>query len=807
MDHLTQTLVEIIVLHKRQGLQIAFDNWNSCLDPDGFLPGTIRYKEAIFITSHTIQTHLLVLSDLIDKTDYDTFVAECSEQLISYQEVIERRIELNHRPSGIFLNKNAIINLSDVDIPEDILFRLSFGYKFLSPFSCNNKNMHSILAQLDQCMDEAIPDLRILEASTDIYRILSTRSQVQYDDNKKWLAFVTHRTKSFFKTNPHMFATKSDKGGHTVVMLIADYESKLNTHIMDGNYGLVEGNPLSRLIDEEKNIVKDLADNEEFQTFLQESDFKLRPYEPNTLQLPQFYGLPKIHKDGIPLRPITSTIGAPGYFLAKLFDYMLNLVFGRSEYHIRDTYEFAKFIKDVQSDDLLIPYDEVSLAPQNIDDFVFGDIVLKSDDVLCSFDVVSMFTSIPFKLVFDIIMGKADAFQQIMGISSECLKRLVSFLLRDCMVFTALDKIYEQRDGIPMGSCLSPTVARLTMDEVIKHLLERVPEITFIRVFVDDTIVALPKNLVDRALVILNDFCPGQIRFTVELENSSASINFLNVTLTRLDTRISTNWFRKGFASGRLLNFFSAHKRTTALATAIHFIKTVLILSDPCHFHGNKTIVEETLRINCFPETTIISLMNEYYTLLKPFYSAKKKVEKEESVPCDTSETNAISSSQDKSGYKVFPHSICESKQIKKVIYDLKAPRAILADSVRNTKINVISTRKTTIPIEKRGNLLLFSRCNCKRKHKIFQTKFNETGEMARTRILTIGKQKCDKHGHAYSKVKFIHGLFYGSQTSYLLRYVAWKYRHALDFACQITHPNSKLGRLIKCSCCRNPSR
>ena len=34
-------------------------------------------------------------------------------------------------------------------------------------------------------------------------------------------------------------------------------------------------------------------------------------------RLPYFYGLPKIHKEQVPLHPIVSTIGSPTYTLAK----------------------------------------------------------------------------------------------------------------------------------------------------------------------------------------------------------------------------------------------------------------------------------------------------------------------------------------------------------------------------------------------------------------------------------------------------------------------------------------------------------
>lgn len=48
-----------------------------------------------------------------------------------------------------------------------------------------------------------------------------------------------------------------------------------------------------------------------------------------------------------------------------------------------------------------------------------------------------------------------------------------------------------------MGSCISPTLARIVMDVVIKDLLKKVPQISFIKVFVDDTIAAMDFELID----------------------------------------------------------------------------------------------------------------------------------------------------------------------------------------------------------------------------------------------------------------------------------------------------------------------
>ena len=46
---------------------------------------------------------------------------------------------------------------------------------------------------------------------------------------------------------------------------------------------------------------------------------------------PQMYGLPKLRKDGIPLRPIVSAIGSPTYRLAKKLAGILSPLAGRTD--------------------------------------------------------------------------------------------------------------------------------------------------------------------------------------------------------------------------------------------------------------------------------------------------------------------------------------------------------------------------------------------------------------------------------------------------------------------------------------------
>lgn len=735
---------ELFELHESLGKLLGKFNWATCRhsNNDFYL-----LKTRIDILKRRIDDAFNYLSMFMDESDLNDLNVECDSICKREQNACEILIERDFRPANLFFNKNALIVYTDKPIPEDIQIGLSFGNKFLFPYFANNDNMHELMAQLEMTIEDAIPDLRHLEACAELKHIFKRRS-LYLDDTKSWLYFISKRTASFFKDNPDIIAIKSDKGAHTVVINVLAYEAKLDRLLSDSAYVTIDINPLQFLIEREVELVNSLKQLPQFGHI----SFG---FQSNILLLSKFYGLPKIHKNDIPLRPITSMVNAPGYFLGKVFYRVLDTVFPRTRYHIKDSYEFVNFIRET---------------------------TIKHNDILVSFDVVSMYTSIPFEISYDIIMAKADLFFNRFGIERRLLSNILIFLLEESSVFTALGHVYKQKDGLPMGSCLSPLIARIVMDEIIKLLLSKV-SLTFVRVFVDDTVAAVDKRLVARALDTLNSFAPNQIKFTLEKENDNGSINFLNVTLMRNGDTIKTNWYRKSFASGRLLNYFSSHKWTIILGTAAHFIKTVLFLSDPDFYHQNRERVIETLRINSFPEITIITLMNTYYTFMRPVNKCGNNADKQ---------------------YVIFPHSISHNKQVRNVISNFKNSDIVLADSVKNTKVNFIKTPKAVDSITSKSNLVLSSKCMCDMKCIVEGTGYNETGKMTVNRLRSH-VNRCTPPNHCYKTFKLHKGLQYNRQTKYLLRYTQWMHRHKLDLhKCSYHFPITRLCDLVKCKCCRN---
>lgn len=762
---------------------IAQKNWILCFDKDmkscqlAQIRNQIRRYEAdIDCLGEGLNLEDDTLKDFHDK---------CVVELDKAVDAAEREIELRERPPDFVYNKKALINLTDIALPEDIQIALSFGYKFLFPYIVNSNNLHRMTAQLEMTIEDALPEGHWFEASFEISRILQNFDPFLHDKNMIWLRFLNHRTSSFLGKRTDVFATKSDKGGHTVLMSVLDYENKLLQHLSCDSYiEFFDDQLLSRLIQEEVFLIDSFKNAGVF-TFFNKSI----AFQPAVLQLPRFYGLPKIHKANCPLRPITSTLNSVGRYLSDIFLLMLDIVFSRSNFHIRDSYEFVDFINNTEIDD---------------------------DDILVSFDIVSMYTSIPFSLAFDLILSHAEKFEGFFNVDRALLSRSLEFLLKDISVFSALKRTFRFRSGLPMGSCLSPIVARLVMDKIVYQLLSQIPSISFIKVFVDDTIAAMKDSLVYDALNVLNNLYPGVIVFTVEKENSNLrSINFLNVTLIREHKFIITNWYRKGYASGRLVNFYSSHKRSIIFSTAEHFLKTILVLSDPKFFHENETVAFETLINNSFPRLTVVALMNECYTYMKPFNKGFSSLFSFYLDPFDNTELKVLrimaaleNDSTDKSiDYVIFPHSTCFSKEIKRILNLLKRPDVVLADSIRNNKINPVTVRKDVISDDDRSNMILISRCHCGNKFVVDGTRFNETVDIAKQRLITTSND-CRNGSHAFNDFSLERGFFYKNQTSYLLRYIQWRYRHALSssLCSSYSFPGFFFTRLIDCLCCNEPS-
>ena len=61
---------------------------------------------------------------------------------------------------------------------------------------------------------------------------------------------------------------------------------------------------------------------------------------------PRFYGLPIIHKPGIPSMPIVSFFNSPTYAVFGYLERILSLVVGNTDYSVKNSCELAEFKRD-----------------------------------------------------------------------------------------------------------------------------------------------------------------------------------------------------------------------------------------------------------------------------------------------------------------------------------------------------------------------------------------------------------------------------------------------------------------------------
>ena len=104
----------------------------------------------------------------------------------------------------------------------------------------------------------------------------------------------------------------ADKGVAIVIMDKEDYQEKAKALLEDqGTYKALKSDPTSRIKSKLISLLKKIKSEGGI------DDTQYKKMYPTGAVPPKFYGLPKIHKRGIPLRPIVSSRGSSSYEVAK----------------------------------------------------------------------------------------------------------------------------------------------------------------------------------------------------------------------------------------------------------------------------------------------------------------------------------------------------------------------------------------------------------------------------------------------------------------------------------------------------------
>lgn len=225
----------------------------------------------------------------------------------------------------------------------------------------------------------------------------------------------------------------------------------------------------------------------------------------------------KLHKEGRPLRPIVSFIGAPCYKISKAISKIL-----------KEKYEFKKIYSMKNSTEVIQEIENTKVC---------------NNTRLMSLDVKDMFTNIPIEKVIDIVkenrMNNYDGKDQVLKIIKTCTEQ---------NYYRFNNKFYKQNKGLPMGSPLSPILAEIYMNEFENNYLNSSKYKNYIKHwvrYVDDILIIWEGGMeyIEDFVKEVNSVNP-MVQFKEEIGGKELCYLDLHIKITQ-SNKIEFDIFRK----------------------------------------------------------------------------------------------------------------------------------------------------------------------------------------------------------------------------------------------------------------------
>ena len=371
---------------------------------------------------------------------------------------------------------------------------------------------------------------------------------------------VTNADKETIKKFNHMTETviikPADKNLGIVLMDTDDYIRQCTNHLSDtSTYRLANSYPRS---DIKKQVTNTAI---KFKPQIHQYSWKLYNFllsEPNHSHIPQFYGIPKIHKEFTrvpPVRPIVSQSSSILSPTARFIDHVLQPL----------AQSYSDYLHNATS---------LSLLLQNLS--------VPDDAILVTLDVNSLYPSIPQTEMLQVVYEEMIQHRHLLLFDPNLIIQLLHVNINH-NYFKFASLIFQQIKGTAMGAAFSPTVANIYMSVMIRRFLrtQRKYSLLLSR-YIDDIFFIWTDSEEDlnQFLSDMNSFNPA-LQYTHQY--SSFSVDFLDLTIYKgplfsYTNTLDTKTFQKSQNLYQYLHYTSCHQnavyKSTIIGELVRYVKT-----------------------------------------------------------------------------------------------------------------------------------------------------------------------------------------------------------------------------------------
>ena len=342
--------------------------------------------------------------------------------------------------------KDVIFNYSDHELSPKEEFLLSLGLDFCLP------NFLPKFTRFFLPFEVFFNNIRSLPFHFNLgktQQIIQNIAHKFYSSNKvNWFPFFKQDDYNILKRlskKKNLVICRPDKGRGIVLLNHSDYIQKMEDILSDGSKFTFVGPPSYNTIfkteDKINRTLKQFKDN----SIITDDIYNSLYSSGSSYNI--LYGLPKVHKRDVPLRPILAAYNAPNFAIAKYLVPLLSDL-ASNQYTLNNS---ASFIPDILSQDSRL--------------------------FMVSFDVQSLFTNVPLTETIDIIINRLFPSDTSLfhSFDKHNFRKLLELAVADTH-FIFNGNVYKQIDGMAMGSPLGPTFANIFMCFLESLILDQCPD-------------------------------------------------------------------------------------------------------------------------------------------------------------------------------------------------------------------------------------------------------------------------------------------------------------------------------------------